>query len=213
MRKRSEAGSQEVSRDPAPGQEATGDLARALEEGAQRDAEPRLDPRKWESANAAEGAEVSPGFQRIVESVYVDDVKAAYDRLEAELEVGDARTDYGTVMQHLDRAERNARMAHRLWQTAIVEFKRWELDNEVVSSGMRLEATRSLQREKESGLRAKQITDADVESRVADLFPDEWRSQQWQRNRLKGMVASMENLSEVWLSRCRTLNTILSKQR
>ena len=184
-----------------------------LAESLAKEDEPIVNPLAWGSANKAEMVDLSPDFQAIVTSVFIDDVKATYDKLEAALKVGNKRTDYGTVMKHLDLAERHARDAHRLWQTGIVEYKRWEADNEVVFSSMRSEATRALQHEKDQKLRAKQITDADVDARIATLYPDEWRAQQNARGRNKAMLASLENLSEVWMSRCRTLQTILTKQR
>jgi hypothetical protein len=197
--------------------EATGELAEALQQGAEQaaaeDAGLPASPLHWGNANKPEPATLEPGFAKIVEKLHVDDPEGTYDRLERELTIGIKRTDYGTVMKHLDRAERNARLAHRLWQDASVAFKRWELDSEVTWAAMRSQANRSLQSEKDKGLRSKMITDADVESRLATIFPDEWRAQQHERNRNKALVASMENLAEMWSSRCRSLQTILSKQR
>lgn len=189
------------------------DLKGAMEEERRREDAPAPNPLVWDSANRRERPTVDPAFQAIVTTLFVDDPKATYDRLEKALVVGDKRTDYGSMMEHLDRAERNARDAHRLWQTAIVEYKRWEMDSEVTFAGMRSQASRSLQDEKEKGVRSKQITDADVEARIASLYPDEWRAQQSERAKLKAMLASMENLAEVWLSRCKTLQVLLSKQR
>jgi hypothetical protein len=154
-----------------------------------------------------------PAFAAIVEKVFVRNPEELADRLEAALTIGDRRTDYGSMMRYLDEAERNARDAHRLWQTAIAERKRWEADNEVVWATMRSQATRALQHEKEEKSRSKQITDADVESRMATLFPDQYRRSERSRVRMKAMVDSMQNLAEVWLLRIRTLQTILSKQR
>lgn len=157
--------------------------------------------------------ELDPGFLRIVGAVVIDDPWSTYKQLEEQLVIGDKRGDYGTVAKRLDEAETNARLAHKLWQSAIVERKRWEYDRQVVFSAMRTEANRSLQEEKDKGQRNKAITDADVEARIATLYPDDYRTQELKRERVKAMVASMENLCELWMSRCRTLNTMLGKQR
>jgi hypothetical protein len=193
---------------------ASGALQRAMVEETEKEANRAAkNPTNWGSANRAQEGDPSSGFQQIVETVFVNDPKALYDHLEKQLVVGDKRTDHGTVAQHLDEAELNARNAHRLWQSAIVERKRWELDNEVVFSAMRGEATRALQHEKEAGTRAKQITDADVEARIATIYPEEYKAQEIRRVKMKAMVDSMGNLADVWMSRCKSLNALLSKQR
>jgi hypothetical protein len=182
-----------------------------LQEMAKVDA--AADPTRWGSANEAKEVAASPGFQEIVETLWVADPKGTYDYLEEQLRLGDRRTDRGSVFLQLDDVERNARTAHKLWQTAIVERKRWELENEVVFSSMRTEATKSLQREKDQKLRSKMITDDDVESRCAAMFPDEYRAQEVRRTKMKAMVDSMENLSDCWLRRIGTLQAMFEKQR
>ncbi len=97
--------------------------------------------------------------------------------------------------------------------TAKIEVIGWELDNAVIFAGMRAEATKILQREKEQGVRNKQITDADVTSMCAALYPDEWRAQEVKRAEVEAMVRSMENLNMNWMSRCRSLQAMLAKQR
>jgi hypothetical protein len=190
--------------------EGTKELAKAIVEEGEKEAAGPLD---WGRANRSREAPVDPAFERITETLVVNDTEAAYKRLEQALVIGDKRTDYGSVMKALDEAESNARLAHRLWQTAIVERKRWEMDNEVVWAVGRSEANRSLQHEKNEGTRSKQITDADVESRIATLYPDQWRAQEMRRIKMKSMVDSMQNLAENWASRCKSLQVILSKQR
>lgn len=185
----------------------------AHREAAEAVAEAAHDPTRWGSANAAKEVAADPGFQAIVETLWVEDPKSTYDYLEEQLRLGDKRTDRGSVYQQLDDAERNARTAHKLWQSAIVERKRWELENEVVFSAMRAEATRSLQREKDQKVRSKMITDADVDSQCAVLFPDQYKAQEVRRSKMKAMVDSMENLSECWLRRIGTLQVMLEKQR
>jgi hypothetical protein len=166
-----------------------------------------------ENQHAAHETPIAPGFARIVERIFIADPEAAYARLESDLRIGDERATYGALTKALDEAETNARTAHRLYISAKVERERWELDNEVAFGAMRAEATRSLQREKDTKARSKQITDADVASECAMLFPDEYRAQALTRKKVKAMEDSLANLSEVWLIRCKSLQTMLGRQR
>lgn len=156
---------------------------------------------------------LAPWAERLVETVFIDDPFALYKRLEEELKVGPGRSDHGSVNRALDEAETNARLAYRLWLTAKAERERWEAENAGVFGAMREEALAVLQREKAQKIRTKQITDADVEGTCAMLYPDEYRHQHMRRRRAKWMEESMQHLAEMWSSRCRSLQTMLSKQR
>jgi hypothetical protein len=156
---------------------------------------------------------LSAPFARIVEKVFVENPEAIYDLLEKQLRIGEKRTDHGTLMKALDEAEDNARWAHRLWVTGKIERDRWELDNAGTWGAMREEANGALQREKDNKSRSKAITDADVEGMAAVMYPEQYAAQQVKRRRTEMMVRSLENLSEMWQSRCRSLNAMLSKNR
>lgn len=175
--------------------------------------DPPPNPLAWASANAAKAVPLDADFDRITEMVFVENPLEVYKQLEAALRVGEKRSDHGTMMRALDEAEGNARMAHRLYITAKVEQDRWERENGVVFGAMRAEATRALQREKDQGGRSKQITDADVESMCATLYPDEYQHQEHKRKRVKAMVDSMANLVDAWNSRCRGLQVAVTKMR
>lgn len=166
------------------------------------------------SANRKRGeVPLSDDFERVTLSYLVEEPYKVYQQLERELDLGDQRDDRGSVRKAADRAESNARLAHRLWMTARVEERRWELENEATFAAMRTEATAALQREKVAGDRSKQITDADVTARACAMYPDEYRAQEVRKKKVDGMVKSCENLSTLWNSRCRTLQELHSKQR
>ncbi len=169
------------------------------------------DPTSWHQR--PKEVPVRDGFDRIVETIFVDDPWGEYKELHRLLEVGDDRNEYGAVIKALDRAEVNARRAYALYATAVVARREWELANEVVFSAARKEATRRLQHEKNEKTRTKMITDADVESQIAIMFPDEWKAQELRRTKMKAMVDSMQHLSEMWSSKCRSLQTMASKLR
>jgi hypothetical protein len=97
--------------------------------------------------------------------------------------------------------------------TAKQERLRWELDNKVVAAAMYERAAIDLQREKASGERSKQITDADIQARCALLYPDEYRHQELRQGSVKRAEESMGNLVELLNSKCRNMATIISKQR
>lgn len=161
------------------------------------------------------GPKLGAPMQRLVEKTFLleAEVDAAADRLTGDIVIGPGRADYGTVMSHLDRAEENARLAFRLMVTGKREREAFEADAEVQTSAMRNEAVRHLEEEKKDGSRTKQITDADVLSKMAALFGDEWKSLALARRSLDLTVKALEHQVDNWASRCRTLQTIASKLR
>lgn len=159
-------------------------------------------------------ASLSPGFAQVVETIFEEmDVSQEFERLTSNLEIGDDRGDYGHVNRHLDRAESNARKAHRLYLKALLEQQTYELSAEKTLSLLRDEAHRDLQTEKEIGARNKAITDADVSARMLKLFPDEVMDQKEKRLKIKGMVEHCEHITELWKSRCRSLQAMLTQIR
>lgn len=170
-------------------------------------------PFNFESANAPRKAKLREDLDKIVEVVFVNNMQETWERLRKALVIGEKRSDHGTLQQALDRAEKNAHDAHRLYVTAKVEHQRWERENDVVFSAMWSKANRSLQKEKDDGLRSKQITDADIKARMATLWPDEYSAQETRRAKVKATVEALEDLAEQWKSRCRTLQTMMGKLR
>ncbi|GAC1453553.1 MAG: hypothetical protein PVSMB8_12470 [Vulcanimicrobiaceae bacterium] len=176
---------------------------------------PRRSPTDWRGPNSAptELTPIDPAFERITELIVIDNPLEVYRHLEKELKIGEKRSDMGTVRRALDEAESNAREAHRLWMTALIERERFELTNKVIFAGMRTQALAVMQQEKKHGERSKQISEADIEATCAAMFPDQWRDQELRRTRYKAMEKSMENLNDRWSSRCYTLSALHAKQR
>lgn len=200
MRKRSEAGkAKQVTPEVA-------DLSRQINEAINP-------PPLFASANQGEQYQLPVGYQRIVESIHVPDPEAEYARLERALTVGEQRTDYGSLNAALDRAEDNARAAHRLYLAAKLQRERYELEAEPVIGAMRDQATAKLEQEKVAGTRKKQITDADVRAYAATMFPDEWTAQQMALSQVQAMEKMLERLADLWLRRCSSLATMLSSLR
>ncbi len=142
------------------------------------------------------------GFDR-VQHVVIDesvDVEAEYAALEAELEIKEALTPE-VVRAALNRCERNAHRAHRLYVLARVQLDRFRIDTEVALGAMRDQAVAELTIEKTAGVRTKQITDADVASRAASTHPDEWRDISEGLARAEAMLKNLERFADVWYRR------------
>jgi hypothetical protein len=143
-----------------------------------------------------------PGVDRIVEHVYDLNVEDAYKRLESAIRLGNARTEYGSVNEATDDAAANAKLAHRLYLACKLELETWEKDVAIVMAGMRSTAISILEDHKRAKAAAKepakQITEADVDSKMAALYPDEFKAHAVKRARLKGLVEHLQNDAEIW---------------
>lgn len=171
------------------------------------------EPPLFDSPNAPGKPQLAKDFGAIVERVFAVDALGQYERLEKALTIGEQRADYGTVLRALDQAEDNARTAHRLYVGAKVERERYLMDAAVVTGAMWSKATDALQREKADGLRNKQITDGDVRAMAATLFPDQWRENELGVVKVKAMEEHLLRLADLWASRCRSLQVVLSTLR
>lgn len=171
-----------------------------------------IDSRSTQPSAAKPGG-MSKDFEQIVTSVYEIDTLKEYTRLESQLTIGEDRSDYATVLSHLDRAENNARVAHKLYLSSKIERERWQAENEPIRAAIWSKAERELQREKDDKARNKSITNEDVRARALELHPDEFQAYEMYLARVNGTEKHLEKLSELWTSRCRTLQVILQTLR
>lgn len=151
----------------------------------------------------------------LVERFFDESFSRDYDRVERSLKLeGQAhRAEYKTLADALDDSTEIARLAHRLYVNARVEREVFEIDATIVLADMRAQATAVLQVEKEGGKRSKAITDADVESTMATMFPDEWRAIARRRKQVEMAVKHLEQLAEIALKRCGTTDTLVRTKR
>lgn len=174
--------------------------------GAWQDPPRVADPPLFARADGSD--ELSPQMERLVTTVFdVSDIDEEARELESMLTMGETRSDYGTVLAALDRAEDNARRAHRLFVNAQLEQKRFLLEREEVDAALYKAGVESL---KESG---DKVTVEAVKARYVLLYGDEWKAGEEKRARVKLAVEHMEQLAFFWSSRCRTLQVILSTLR
>lgn len=152
------------------------------------------------------------GFERIKDTIFqLPDPDAEYADLERALVLGTQQFD--SISAALDKAEDHARRAHRLYVCARVEAEKFNIDADIVEGAMRTQAVSELQREKDAGIRTKQITDADTSARLGAMFPDEWRDLQERRIESRKMVEHLERFSDLWRSRCYSLAKLLESRR
>ena len=176
---------------------------------------PVVEARREKAASSVEELALGEGYDRIVERVFTVSPWETYEPLEKDLRLtGEAhRADYATLVDALDRCQDNSREAHRLYVSAKVSVARYEADATVLLTDMRKQSLAALDAEKAAGQRPKQITEADIESRIASLFPDEWRALEDRRAKAKAMVSHLERLSELWKERSRDLRVMIENRR
>ncbi len=150
----------------------------------------------------------------LVERVFDVDFDADMRLVETSLKFGDAeRADLKLLRRALDEQPDNARIAHRLYCNAREAREVFEIDAKIVESSMREDAVHRLQTEKKSGQRTKAITDADVESMMASLYPDQYRDLARRRKRVEMLCKHLEELAEISKKRINILDTLVNTQR
>lgn len=164
-----------------------------------------------EKATWGGGAEMGLGMKRMVELAFTreDEIPNIYTAVREWIKAVDA----GHAGDSLNHGEDLWHQLARTVAAAKVERLKWEMDNKVAFAAMMADATAMLQGEKDSGKRSKQITDKDVENAVANLFPDAWRDQELDRERVLRTVGVLESLYEQVGSRIRSLQTMVNKGR
>lgn len=206
MRKRSEA--------QAPTEERDEDPVRAYvaEAAADKPVRKRYD---FKSAHARtdKDAELRDDLINIVETVWVDDMHAAWKAIKASLHIGPRRSEHGILTKKLDEARVLSYEAHRLYVTAKREADRWELENEVVFSAMWSEATRVIEQERVDKIRSKPITDTDVRARIMTLHPNEYIAQETKRKAVKLTVDNMVHLVKEANDHVEDVRAMLNKLR
>ncbi len=150
----------------------------------------------------------SDDYNRLIESVLREaDLAAEYDELESNLEVGAERTQYGVIYEALDKAEGRARRAFSLAANAKIEHERMRLDQKEVDAELHRRAMEKLREE------GDKTRIADVEAKIAELFPDEWRGGKMRVKRSEVSVEMCQKLGELWTQKVRSLQVMLAQVR
>lgn len=159
---------------------------------------------------------LAPAYDRIVTRMIPEDPEGDYEELERKLRLRTSpahRAETSEIADALDDAQSCAWRAHKLHIGARVAHEIAESDAKIRLAPMRDAASAALQVEKTKGIRSKQITDADVESKMAEMFPDEWRSTEIARLRARKVVDKLEEFARLWGTRAQTLQAELMTSR
>lgn len=154
--------------------------------------------------------DLKQGFNEIVRRVFDTDLDMLneYDTIEGALSISVLTPQ--AIRIAANQSEDMALRAYRLYIVGKVEYESYMRATEVLVAVLRDGAMVDLEIEKKSGLRTKQITDADVISKIAAKYGDEWEDIQSRRNRSKGVLGYLEQLSDLSKKRCFTVARMLS---
>ena len=160
--------------------------------------------------------ELPPAYARIVRRIFTLDVEDVFEKVTTGLRKRGTpahRAEYGDVVDELDEASELTLNAHLLAANAAVTVARYEAELEVLQSDMRAQAIAALNNERtaataedKKAAKPKQITDADIESRMAGSYPGEYRRLQGLLAEAKAAKKFIESLPEQWGARRRELD-------
>lgn len=136
---------------------------------------------------------------------------AAYERLRAELSLGDGATQYGEILKSADRAELNMLDASRLHRAARLEEEDTRHEVSKQEEILRSAARTELEKEKAKGERSKAPTIQDLTDRMLANWPDQMDALRRKKDEIHGVVAVTETLENAWRSRAATLREMLAR--
>lgn len=144
----------------------------------------------------------------VIADVFNMDVHKTYKRLEKELTLGDASTEYGSVLHAVDQSARNLFEAARLSRKAKLVDQQFsdELDKRL--EVLRTSAQAALEEEKAKGQRSKAPTIQDIKDRMLASWPDEVTSITTRKEEMHGAFRSIEALELAWRERNQSLRTM-----
>jgi len=159
-------------------------------------------------------ADLPPTYARIIKTTFAFDADVVFATLDSALTLPKPAYEMGytELSECLDDAARHHRDASRLFAHAKVTLAEFDADCEVMRGDMRTQAVAQLKAEKEEK-GGKQITDGDVTTRMAALFPDEYRRQESLKAKAKATVGHLETMVKGWELRRRELGIMLSECR
>lgn len=151
------------------------------------------------------------GFQTIVKDLFESgyDVVKEWEAIRGSLKITDALTPE-RLRRAANEQEDIADRAHQLFIVGKVEVQAYMRETEATYGAIREAAVQSLEQQKATKVRTKQITDADAKAEAARLYPDEWSDICTRRDRAEAMLKHLENLAQLARSRCYTISNMAS---
>jgi len=172
-------------------------------------------------ALAPDRGELPSAYAKMVRRIFTLDVEDAYEQVNEGLRKGKGgpahRAEYGDIVDELDESSELHLKAHQLAACTAVTIARYEADLEVLQSDMRAQAITALNAERDrlaaaatgknkDAPKPKQITDSDVESRMAGSYPAEYRRLKTLLAEAKATKKFVDALPEQWAARRRELD-------
>lgn len=149
----------------------------------------------------------------VIHDVYGLDVHKTFKRLTEQLTLGDAASEYGTVLKAVDEAARNLFDAVRLARKAKNEDAEFALKLDQREEVLRSAAQRDLEDEKAKGFRSKAPTIKDIDDRMLSSWPDEVVSIRARKAEMHGAYRAIEELVDVWKKRCSHVEVLANRFR
>lgn len=155
------------------------------------------------------------GFASIVAFVYSIDLSTDFDRIKGQLRLDrpPSQSDYGTLVDALDTASENARLAIQVLSVAKTVHDGMVANAEALTAPLYSAAKDKLQEQKNAGVITKQITNGDVEMMAVRMFPAELNARAEQQSQAKRTVEYLEGLAQRWGERCRDLRQMVAGAR
>lgn len=195
---------------PDNGSELAKELAKADKETIIDNAKATM----FESANAPKEKPVDRRMPGLVERTFRPiEWDKILDRFDAWMGLGDKRTEEAHIRKAHEEGPEIMGSVHDVYIQVKFAREGWELDNDTMLGAMRAAATEVLETEKEKKIRTKMITEADINTKVAAMFPDEWAAQEKRRLQYKLVEERAKHCVERGTIRCRHLDTMLNRLR
>lgn len=220
---------------PAPGNELD-DIIPA--EGSRSTAAPP--PEKAGAKGADRPWQARGPWGVIVEEMEAVNVRKEYEQLRDELTLGENATEYGVVLDAMNRAESNTFKALRLARMAKIEEQRVDLECNDELETIRRKAREDIERERHEAPEApaaeedpvrsdeppapkargkkadakpkgRAPTIQDLEDRMLRDWPKLYKELNHRKAEAHATRAMMEGLHERWVSRCATLRVITER--
>jgi hypothetical protein len=195
-----------------PKVEASGDGETPIVEASgDGPARPTNAPKK--EAHEAENLQIPMAWGNVVhDTLTIEDPAKLTQRLREELMLGDGRTDYGRILNALDRCAKNLDSAGRLARAAKLAEDRLKIEIDERLEILRSQAKSELMNEYKNKMRPSP-TIKDVDDRMLSSWPDEYKALTERLVSMHGTVRSLEVLQSAWASRSADLRIIASQSR
>jgi hypothetical protein len=122
-------------------------------------------------------------------------------------------TEVGEVSHRLNKGESLWHELTRATLSAKIQRQQWEIENATAFGAMRLDATEQLTSERAMQTKAKPITEKDVDAKCYALYPDAFKRQELERERVLRAVDLLVAMLDQVASRIKTLQVMMGRGR